>query len=174
MPNPGLRFSCQKSSDPPINCWTMSRHAVWGDEVCRVAHVQPVRSCAGGGRTTFRCRCRTESATIVIEGESAERWQQGAVEAWVIQRGTIRQDIFRGSANELVAWIDRAPADSQEESRVTIYLEGAAQVDFQRSGDAHAETGSAAQSIRDHSWFGKLTTRGSIDVRARCGRMCRA
>jgi hypothetical protein len=106
------------------------------------------------------------SATIVIEGESAEHWQQGAVEAWVIQRGTIRQDVFRGSANELVAWIDRAPTDSQAESRVTIYLEGAAQVDYQRSGDAHAETGTAAQSIRDHSWFGKLTTRGSIDVRA--------
>ena len=66
------------------------------------------------------------ATAIVIEGESAEHWQQGAVEAWVIQRGTIRQDIFRASANELVAWIDRAPADSQEESRVTIYLEGAA------------------------------------------------
>ena len=116
MPNPGLRFSCQKSSDPPIHCWTMSRHAIWGDEVRRVAHAQPVRSCLAVA-VDIQMPMPDGLATIVIEGESAEHWQQGAVEAWVIQRGTIRQDIFRATANELVAWIDRAGRQSGRESR---------------------------------------------------------
>ena len=106
------------------------------------------------------------AAPITIDGESAEHWQQGAVEAWVIQRGVIRQDGFTARADEAVLWIDRAPQASQEDSRVTVYLEGSAAVDFGRAGQVHANTGAAAQSIRDHSWFGRLTTHGGVDVRA--------
>ncbi|MHB0957994.1 MAG: LPS assembly protein LptD [Pirellulaceae bacterium] len=106
------------------------------------------------------------AASITIDGESAVHWQQGAVEAWVIQRSVIRQDSLTARADEAVLWIDRAPLASQEESRVTVYLEGSVAIDFGRAGEVHANTGTAAQSIRDHSWFGRLTTRSGIEVRA--------
>jgi hypothetical protein len=106
------------------------------------------------------------AASITIDGESAEHWQQGAVEAWVVRRCVIRQDDLTARADEAVAWIDRAPLNSDEESRVTVYLEGSAAVDFGRAGQVRSDTGTAAQSIRDHTWFGRLTTRAGIDVRA--------
>ena len=103
---------------------------------------------------------------ITIDGASAEHWQQGAVEAWVVRRGVIRQGEFAAQAEEAVVWIDRAPPGSGDVSRAIVYLEGSAAVDYGRDGDVHPATGAAAQSIRDHTWFGRLITRSAIDVRA--------
>ena len=106
------------------------------------------------------------AAPITIDGESAEHWQQGAVEAWVVRRCVIRQGDLTAQAEEAVVWIDRALPNSDDASRATVYLEGSAAVDFGRAGEVHPGTGTAAQSIRDHTWFGRLTTRAGIDVRA--------
>ncbi|MCU0962033.1 MAG: organic solvent tolerance protein OstA [Pirellulaceae bacterium] len=105
------------------------------------------------------------AAAIAIAGESAQRWQQGALEAWVIRRCVIRQDRMLARGDEAVVWIDRAPAGGGGEHRVTVYIEGSAAVDYERAGSAHPSTGTAAQSIRDHTWFGRLVTHAAIDVR---------
>jgi hypothetical protein len=102
------------------------------------------------------------AAAIVIEGTPAlagARWKR------VIQQARFART-FSEARPELVARsIGRADRQSGREPRHDLRRKERS-VDFQRTGDAHPETSSSAQSIRDHSWFGKLTTRGNIDVRA--------
>jgi len=105
-------------------------------------------------------------SSIRVDGQSAERWQQGALEAWIVRPCTITQGELRARANEAVLWIDRASPGGAEDNIVTVYLEGSAEVDFERPGPVHAGSQRAAQSIRDHTWFGRLTTRADIDLRA--------
>ena len=119
-------------------------------------------------------------APVRIDGQEAVRWQQGAVEVWVVRNCEIQQDLLRARADEAVLWVDRvaptgmaptgmaptgmAPTGTGE-SHITVYLEGAVSVDFVREGQANPGTGVPAQSIRDHTWFGRLNTRSSIDIR---------
>ncbi len=106
-------------------------------------------------------------APIRIEGKRAIRWQQNAVEVWVIQQCVIRQGEMTASGEEAVLWVDHGSPLDGKESRVTVYLEGSAAVDFRREGRAHPSTGRAAQSIRDHTWFGRLAARARVDIRVR-------
>ena len=164
MPYPGL-FSRRKLSGPSITCCTARSHSAQLDDSRRVDHGRPVCDCArvGRGYPDAGTRCR---------GVHYDRWRVGGTLAAGCGRsvghpaGCHQTGLSDGAADEAVLWIDRAPPASQEESRVTVYLEGSAAVDFGRSGQVHANTGTAAQSIRDHSWFGRLTTRSGVDVRA--------
>jgi hypothetical protein len=121
---------------------------------------------AQGARADIQMPVPDAVSSIAIDGESAEHWQQGALEAWVIHRCVIHQADMTARGDEAVVWVDRKTPDSGEASCLTVYLEGSAAVDYGRSGDAHPETGTAAQSVRDHTWFGRLTTYARIDMRA--------
>ena len=56
-------------------------------------------------------------APVRIDGAAATRWQQGAVEVWVIQGCEIQQDFLRARADEAVLWVDRA-APMRNEDRL--------------------------------------------------------
>jgi hypothetical protein len=103
-------------------------------------------------------------APIRVEGERALRWQQNAVEVWVVQQCTIRQGEMTASADQAVLWLEQGSSLAGRESRLMVYLEGAAAVDFHRDGPVHPGTGRSAQSIRDHSWFGRLAARGPVEM----------
>ena len=106
-------------------------------------------------------------APIRVAGQQAARWQQGAVEIWVVRQCVIRQGDLTARGDEAVLWVDRGSALSGKESRVTLYLEGSAAVDFGRGGQVNPGTNLAAQSIRDHSWFGHLVAQASVDIQVR-------
>ncbi|MFO7906011.1 MAG: LPS assembly protein LptD [Pirellulaceae bacterium] len=103
-------------------------------------------------------------APIRIEGRRATCWQQNAVKVWVVKQCVIRQGAMSARGDEAVLWVDRAAPLSDRESRIRVYLEGSAAVDFQREGEVRPATGRAAQSIRDHSWSGRLVSRGPVDI----------
>ena len=77
----------------------------------------------------------------------------------------IQQGEMTARGNEAVLWVDRDLQQGGQQQRITVYLDGAAAVDFQRGGIAHPGTGLPAQSIRDRTWFGHLATRMPIDIR---------
>ncbi len=102
---------------------------------------------------------------IRVEGQRAVHWQQNAVEVWVVRQCVIQQGEMTARGNEAVLWVDRDLQQGGQQQRITVYLDGAAAVDFQRGGIAHPGTGLPAQSIRDRTWFGHLATRMPIDIR---------
>lgn len=77
----------------------------------------------------------------------------------------MQQGDVAAKAKQAVLWIDRHGAEGEEPSRVLAYLEGDATVDFGRRGDKHPATGKAAQSIHDHTWFGRFHTLDEVRVR---------
>jgi len=107
---------------------------------------------------------------IAITGEGEASWQQGAVEVWVVKGCVVEQGEMTARSDEAVLWIDRAAPGSEQPSRVTLYLEGAVAIDFRHDGPAHPVTGRPAQSIRDHRWFGRMSTRSSITLRVKTDR----
>lgn len=104
--------------------------------------------------------------SITIVAEEGQRWRQGRYEVWLLPRGaTMQQGDVAAKAKQAVLWIDRHGAEGEEPSRVLAYLEGDATVDFGRRGDKHPATGKAAQSIHDHTWFGRFHTLDEVRVR---------
>ena len=165
MPYPGL-FSRRKLSGPSITCCTARSHSARLDVSRRVDHGRPVCDCARVGRAISKCRYPMSGRPLRSMASRRNTGSRVRSKRGSFSGVSIKQDSLTARADEAVLWIDRAPPASQEESRVTVYLEGSVAVDFGRSGQAHANSGTAAQSIRDHSWFGRLTTRSGVDVRA--------
>lgn len=106
-------------------------------------------------------------APIEVEGTEAVRWHQNAVEAWVVRQCVIRQGVMTARAEEAVLWVDHGSVLDRKETRATVYLEGSVEIDFGREGQVHPVTGRAAQSIRDHTWFGRLVAQAPINFKVR-------
>lgn len=106
------------------------------------------------------------SNPIRIDGENAVHWQEGTAEVWVIHNGTIRQGQVTARAEQVVMWMIQEGSDNTARHVAIVYLEGSADVDFARSGPVNAATEKRAQSIRDHTWFGRFTSDWDIEVRA--------
>jgi hypothetical protein len=105
------------------------------------------------------------AAPIAIRANGATHFTQGQYEVWVLRGACqIVQANTAAQSSEAVLWIDRAESFSGRPSKIIAYLEGNVQVDFHHSGDPHAQTGQAAQSVRDRTWLGRFETTGGIEL----------
>lgn len=99
------------------------------------------------------------TAPIVVDAQSACRWQQGAHEVWVLGGGVqLEQGQRVVSGEDAVLWIDRAGPLDRGRTKVIAYLEG----------DVRLEHGSqeARAGLNDKTWLGRLETTAEADVRA--------
>src|SRR5690606_33082588 len=102
---------------------------------------------------------------IFVQARAADRWEQGAYEVWLLRGGVrLEQGDITATAEDAVLWIDRAPAYSGRPSKIIAYLEHRVAVDYGRPGEPHRETGRAAQSVRDETWFGRFHTNANITI----------
>ena len=103
------------------------------------------------------------SQPLVARAEAANHWELGSYEVWLL-RGNCR--IVAGAASEwrsvrsdeAVLWIDRAAPGSRQESKAIVYVEGNVLVEDVRGG--------RPARLSDWKWFGRIHTRGAIDVGA--------
>ncbi len=116
---------------------------------------------------------------IVVEAELAEHWRQGSYEVWHLQGNCL---VVQGETEirgpEAVLWIDEVvSSEADQPAKVLAYFErgttesvrliyggshlrGAEGIASRR--DATRESG---ERIETPTWFGRLTTRGAIDLR---------
>ena len=108
------------------------------------------------------------ASSILVEGEEAVQWQQGAYEVSVFRSGCqLRQGDMSARGDAAVVWVERVPRETEGLNKVIVYLEGRTEVDFGRDGKPHQVSGQPAQSVRGETWFGRLATKANIDVRVR-------
>jgi len=97
------------------------------------------------------------SDPIAVSAESANRWQSGSYDVWLL-RGNCR--IQQGSANtrcrEAVLWIQRPEGDQKQERMIIAYLEG--DVELVRNAPAGPVT------LKDKTWLGQFMTKGEIQI----------
>jgi hypothetical protein len=97
------------------------------------------------------------SDPIVISAETAQQWQQGGYEVWVLRGNCrIRQGGNSARGEEAVAWIQRADAVPRRPSKVIAYLEGDVQV------QQDPKRGKA--KLIDRSWLGRFYTSGTVQI----------
>jgi hypothetical protein len=101
----------------------------------------------------------SSSDPITISAESANQWQEGGYEVWLL-RGNCRitQGDASSEAREAVVWIDHARALERRPSRVIAYLEGDVVVDAGRR--------LGAARLTDQSWLGRYYTSDAVRVSA--------
>jgi hypothetical protein len=107
-------------------------------------------------------------APIVISAQTANRWQQGEEEVWLL-RGDCK--LVQGNdvvvCREAVFWINHSASGSRQRSRVVAYLEG--NVGMCLAGGAQskmaAENGDEF-SFQDQKWFGRFFTTHGVQVLA--------
>ncbi len=94
---------------------------------------------------------------IVISAESAQRWNEGAYEVWLLAGACqIRQGTATARSQRAVVWIDHATPLQMRSNRVLAYLEGQVEVDL----------GLAQGNVRltDEAWFGRFSSARSVEV----------
>ena len=109
------------------------------------------------------------AAPISISAESANRWQKGGYEVWIL-RGNCRiaQGGDLATGDEAVLWIDHADAVGRRRSNIIAYLEGRVTRNFNNPGEdsRNPAEGNSRPSARmtDRSWFGRLYTDSSVRI----------
>jgi len=98
------------------------------------------------------------NAAIVVSAPSAQRWQQGSYDVWVLQgKCQIRQGLDQAECDEAVLWVDRSARTEQGREKIIAYLEG--HVALRR------QIGTQPTTLTDETWFGRFFgDRVSMDV----------
>lgn len=100
--------------------------------------------------------------SVRVAARSANRWQQGAYEVWLLGGGVeIQQGDVVAKAGDAVLWIDRASEGSQQPTKIIAYLEHEVAVDYGRTSASGGPQKLAR--VEDKTWFGRFHTRGEID-----------
>ncbi|HEX4130508.1 MAG TPA: hypothetical protein VHZ24_10715 [Pirellulales bacterium] len=96
---------------------------------------------------------------ISISADSAQRWNQGNYEVWVLRGNcALRQGPMTARSREAVFWILRTGEYAERQNLVIAYLEGDVHIDYQRAGFPY--------QLDDKTWFGELFNTATVDVRA--------
>ncbi len=103
---------------------------------------------------------------IMVDGTDGWSWREGQSSVVVVNDAVITQGVFRGKGSRAVLWIDASPMLSETPSRVTVYLEGDVKIDYGRAAGDRERADRAVQTIEDRTWFGRLSSLGSIHMRA--------
>jgi len=96
---------------------------------------------------------------IVISAESANHWQEGTYEVWLLEGGCrIDQGACYARSRQAVLWIDHAGPQERRPSRVIAYLEGDVEV--------IADGQHRAPRLTDQTWIGRLHTDRAVEMHA--------
>lgn len=107
------------------------------------------------------------SSPVVVRATHANHWQQGTSEVWLLHGNCqIVQGHVSASGQEAVLWVNRAQADSGQDSKVIVYLEGDVTVSYSHTGQPAGESSRRAQAIRDQNWLGRFYTSTNIEIQA--------
>jgi hypothetical protein len=107
------------------------------------------------------------TSSILIEGDEAVQWKQGAYEVWVFHSPCqLRQGDMVARGNAGVVWVEQVPPGTEQLSKAIVYLEGSTEVTYGRDGQPHNVSGQSAQSVQGENWFGRMATKANVDVRA--------
>ncbi len=99
-----------------------------------------------------------QSEPIVVSAAQAQRWRQGQVDLWHFSGGVqVSQGAQQVSADQMVIWVDLN--DPDQVKRLIVYAEGNAVAQWTASGRD-------PDRIVDDTWFGRLFTNGTLDLRA--------
>lgn len=101
-------------------------------------------------------------SSIFIAGDRIRHWTEGGFEVMYI-RGNVRlqQAKFLATAEEAILWVEIPAGDRSAEKsyKVDIYLERNVSVDLSEN-----KTNGSVNRMRDHSWFGRLKTTGTVEL----------
>lgn len=105
------------------------------------------------------------AASIRIDADQADHWQQGVHEVWVLHgHCSVAQGELRASGNEAVLWIKRDQDDDSPEpaNRVIAYFSG----DVVVGSGATSQTvgGKPTNGIVDKTWFGEFQSTGPVAI----------
>jgi len=107
-------------------------------------------------------------AAIVLAGDRANRFEQGAYEVWVFSgHCELTQGRTRAAGKDAVFWVDRHHGDGT--TKVIAYFEGNVVVDHGHSGQTHAATGQASGTETASNWLGRFYSDASVEIRAAQG-----
>ena len=99
-----------------------------------------------------------QSESVIVSAAEAQRWRQGQVDLWHFRGNVeVHQGAQQVSADQMVMWADLD--DPDQVKRLIIYAEGNAVAQWNASGRD-------ADRIVDDTWFGRLFTKGTLDLRA--------
>lgn len=107
-----------------------------------------------------------EHAPIRVAADEAQHWQQGVYEVWRLRGNCL---VSQGETNirghEAVLWIDRGELEQANVSaKVIAYFEGGPRQSVLLE-HAATKTNPRGDRLETPTWFGRLTTRGEIDLK---------
>lgn len=97
---------------------------------------------------------------VIIRGDKLWQWREGSYDVlWMRGACSIVQDGRRASGQEMVLWIDRAPRQSGQPTKVIAYLEEGVEVRF--------GFGITDQRLEDRSWLGRFYSQMKLNIAAK-------
>lgn len=101
---------------------------------------------------------------VQVSAQRGYRWAEGMYRVWWLDGACrIRQGELQAEADQAVLWVEES-TDPSSPTKILCYLEGRVQLELQRPGPPHRQTGRSAEALTDHIWSGRLWTVADYEV----------